>query len=58
MVDILLCQADELLVAAEDGGYAQGLVGHVVASMFCNLLRGEKYKKFISGVTFFTRWRN
>ena len=21
--------------------------------MFCNLLRGEKYKKFISGVTFF-----
>ncbi len=31
MVDILLRQADELLVAAEDGGYAQGLVGHVVA---------------------------
>ena len=37
MVDILLRQADELLVAAEDGGYAQGLVGHVVA-----LVLGER----------------
>ena len=27
MVDILLRQADELLVASEGGGYAQGLVG-------------------------------
>ena len=51
LVYVAVREADELLVAAEDGGYAEGLVRHVVAGVLgegvvdepVDILRSERY---------------